>query len=396
MTKTLKRLLAGTVSSLVIFAPSVHSEDAPAGPPPAAVVVQSVTPQDVTVNYEYVGQVAGSREVEVRARVTGIVEQRLYKEGSRVEAGTELFRIEPSTYEVQLAQAEAELASARASLTQADREYKRVKPLLKRKLVSDNQVDDAASELDLARAGVKLAEARVKSARINLDYTRVTAPIGGVVGRALIMEGGLADTNGSSLLTTMAQLDPVYVNFGVGEQERLERQRSLADGSLTLPESGWEVRLSDSQGRDLDMTGSLDFEDYKVDSRSGNFAMRATVANPHGLLAPGQFVRVHLGGGVRPAAVVVPQRAVLDSPQGKFVYVAIQNEQGATIAMNKPVEVGEWVTMPNDKNPNGWIIKSGLEAGDKVVVDGMARIFFPGMPIQATPAEQAQAAADAQ
>lgn len=367
------------------------ADEAPAGPPPAAVIVQAMEARDVPVSYEYVGQVAGSREVEIRARVTGVIEERLYKEGAFLKSGDPLFTIESQSYEVGLAEAEAELASAKARLKKADREVRRIRPLLKRNLVSDNQVDDAESELDLARAQLKLAEARVRSARIDLEYTHVKAPISGVVGRALKMEGGLAQAGSDSLLTTMAQLDPVYVDFGVGEQERLSRQRALANGSLVVPETGWTVSLSDSQGRPLNMDGQLDFEDYKVDQNSGNFAMRATVANPDRILAPGQFVRVVLNGATRPSAMVVPQRAVMDNPEGKFVYVATKTEQGV-VAMARPVQVGDWVKLKNDANPKGWVIESGLNEGDEVVIDGMARIFFPGMPISPSSAKDIEKA----
>lgn len=379
------------IASICSLSAAHADEGATAGPPPASVIVQTMEPQDVAVSYEYVGQVAGSREVEVRARVTGVIEKRLYKEGSMVKAGEPLFLIESQVYEVGLAQAEAEQASAKAQLKKANREVRRIRPLIKRNLVSDNQVDDADSELDLARAQLKLAQAKVKSARIDLEYTNVKAPISGVVGRALKMEGGLAQAGSDSLLATMAQLDPAYVNFGVGEQERLIRQRALISGSLVLPESGWAVSLDDSQGRPLNMNGQLDFEDYKVDQQSGNFAMRATVANPDRLLAPGQFVRVILNGATRPAAMVVPQRAVMDNPEGKFVYVATPNEQGGTVAMPRPVQVGDWVTIKG-YNPKGWVIEGGLNKGDEVVIDGMARIFFPGMPIVASSAEDAKKA----
>lgn len=358
---------------------------APAGPPPASVAVTTIETQDVPVVYEYVGQVAGSREVEIRARVTGIIQERLYEEGSEVKAGTVLFRIEPYPFEVKLAEAEADLARARAQLKQANREYQRIKPLVRKKLVSQNQLDDAESQQDLSRAAVKLAQAKVKSASIDLSYTQVKAPISGVVGRAMKMEGGLAEVGSNSLLTAMAQTNPVYVNFGVAEQEQLRLKSEIAKGALMLPKTGFLVDLATAEGERLDHSGNLDFQDYKVDATTGNFAMRATIPNDDGLLAPGQFVRVRLLGATRPQAVVLPQRAVLDSPDGKFVYTVGSTEQGMKIALKRLVDVGEWVDLKGEAEAKSWIIRSGLKAGDEVVVDGAARIFFPGMPINPAP-----------
>lgn len=378
--------------ALVISGCTVESAEDKAGGapamPPASVSTLEIQRQDVPLQFEYVGQVAASREVEVHARVTGIVEKRSFDEGGRVEQGQELFRIEPSTYEYQLAQAEAELVSARAALKQAEREYRRIKPLVGKRLASQNQLDDADSARELAAASVKLAQARVKSAWVNLDYTRVTAPISGTVGRALQVEGGLAEVGGSSLLTRIAQTDPVYVNFGIAEGEQLELQEEIRQGRVALPEAGYQVNLLSSDGTSLGHTGRVDFRDYKVDNRTGNFSLRATFANPEGRLSPGQFVRVQLNGAERQQAVILPQRAVLDDAKGKYVYVATKSEKGAMVAMKRPVQVGEWLNQVNGIE-HAWVIRSGLEPGDQVVVDGTARIFFPGMPINPTPLQPA-------
>lgn len=357
---------------------------APPPMPPANVAVLEVEAHDVQMEFEYVGQVSASREVEIRARVTGIIEKRLYTEGSPVKAGSLLFQLEPSFYEVQLAQAEAELTSAEAELKRAEREFRRLQGLTSKTLVSQNEIDEAESTRDLARAAVKLAQARVKSANINLDYTQVTAPIDGIAGRALKVEGGLAQAGNDSLLTTVAQTDPVYVNFGVSEYEQLGIRRDMREGNLVVPPEGFSVMLLSAEDEELSRQGRLDFQDYKIDSRTGNFAMRATVANADGLLAPGQFVKVRLLGGVRKNAMVLPQRAVLDDPNGKFVYVVAAAENGQPVAMKRPVVVGQWVNNANGIE-RAWIIRSGLEPGERVVVDGSARIFFPGMPLNPTP-----------
>jgi membrane fusion protein (multidrug efflux system) len=317
-------------------------EQAPAGPPPAQVTTLVVEPEDVPVNYEYVGQVAGSLEVEVRSRVTGIVNKRHYREGGKVAAGDVLFTLDRELFVAQVAQAraavaaaQAEHARARAQFVHAQNELKRVKPLAGKKLVSTADVDAAASAVDVARAGVQVAEATIgqaeaslQTAQINLDYTTIRAPVDGVVGRALVNTGALVQAGGNGLLTTMVQLDPVYINFGVAENDQLARRDELATGELRLPDHGYQVALMGQYGEPSGVTGSLDFQDYKVDTTTGSFGMRATLPNADGTLSPGQFARVQLVGAVRPQAIVIPQRAVLDGPVGKYVYVVTPSEQG--------------------------------------------------------------------
>ncbi|HEX5277367.1 MAG TPA: efflux RND transporter periplasmic adaptor subunit [Fluviicoccus sp.] len=355
------------------------------GMPPAQVGVQKAAPADVAVDYEYVGQVAGSREVEVRARVNGIVEQRLFAEGQPVKAGQPLYRLDAAPYKAQQAAAEAALAQAQARVKQAERDVARLKPLVESQSASQRDLDNALSALDIARADVKAADARIAETRINVGYTDIRAPISGIAGRALKVEGALASAGGDSLLTTIAQVDPVYVNFGIGEAEYLRLKREQAEGKLRLPAGGYQVQLLTSDGAPLKSSGRIDFQDYRADGATGSFAMRANVANGSRELSPGQFVRVRLSGAMRPQAITVPQRAVMDSAQGKFVYVVSPGEKGGTIALPRPVQVGEWVRLDNSTDRNGWVIRDGLKPGDEVIVDGTARIFFPGAPVVAAP-----------
>ncbi|MBL8519703.1 MAG: efflux RND transporter periplasmic adaptor subunit [Betaproteobacteria bacterium] len=365
------------------------------GMPPAAVTVEAVAARDVAVEREYVGQTAGSREVEIRARVNGIVERRLYEEGSVVRAGQPLFRLDSATYAAAVAQAEAAVATAEANLKFAEREAARMKPLLEAKAVSQKEWDTAASALDIARAQVKQAGAQLNAARVDLGYTDIRAPISGVVGRALKVEGALANAAGDSLLATLAQTDPLHVHFSIAESERSATQAEIAAGTLRLPKTGYVVKLRSSDGQPLKPAGRLDFTDYRADAQTGAYAARALVPNAEGLLTPGQFVRVVLTGATRPGAIAVPQRAVLDGPMGKYVYVAGKDKDGKPVAEQRPVVPGEWVTLPG-KDANGWIIRSGLKAGDPLIIDGMARIFAPGQPIQPMTAEEAAKAAATQ
>lgn len=389
-------VLAASVLLLAACGKPANAPGAGGGMPPAQVGVQKAAPADVAVDYEYVGQVAGSREVEVRARVNGIVEQRLFAEGQPVKAGQPLYRLDAAPYKAQQAAAEAALAQAQARVRQAERDVARLKPLVESQSASQRDLDNALSALDIARADVKAAEARIAETRINVGYTDIRAPISGIAGRALKVEGALASAGGDSLLTTIAQVDPVYVNFGIGEAEYLRLKREQAEGKLRLPAGGYQVQLLSSDGAPMKSSGRIDFQDYRADGATGSFAMRANVANGGRELSPGQFVRVRLSGATRPQAITVPQRAVMDSAQGKFVYVVSPGEKGGTIALPRPVQVGEWVRLANSVDRNGWVIRDGLKPGDEVIVDGTARIFFPGAPVMASPLGAAPAAPAAQ
>ncbi len=371
---------------------------APAAPPPVAVTTVEIQRESIPIEYEYVGQVAGSLEVEIRNRITGIIEQRHFTEGSEVAAGDLLFSLDDGLFKAEYQQALAAIETARAQkltaeaqLKQAQRELKRVTPLAKQNMVSQNQLDDAASAVDIAKAQLAVAEASIQqaeanrlSARVNLDYTRITAPVAGIVGRVQQNRGALVQDMNNSLLTTLVQIDPVYVNFGIPENEWLGIRDQLNDGELRLDGDRLNITLIRADGKRDTRRGTLDFRDYKVDDTTGNFAMRATLENASRNLSPGQFVRVLLNGVYKPDAIAIPQRAVLDGPTGKYVYVMADGEQG-NVALQKPIDLGQWVDLDQGR-ANYWIVNSGLEPGDKVIVDGVARIFFPGMPVADTTA----------
>lgn len=361
------------------------------GMPPPMVTYETVSVRDVPIDFEYPAQTNGSREVEIRARVNGIVDKRLYTEGSHVKAGQSLFRIDPAPFAAAAAAADANVTTAEARLKQAERDFNRLKPLIEAKAVSQQEFDNAASSFDIAKATLKAAQAQARASSIDLGYTDVRAPISGVVGRALKVEGALANAQGDSLLATMAQTDPMDVNFALSESDRNRVHNEAEAGTLKLPEGGYVVKLKTSDGRWLSQTGKLDFSDYKADANTGAYASRAQFPNPKGELTPGQFVRVVLSGAKRPNSIAVPQRAVLDGPTGKFVYVVGQGKEGKPAAVPAPVVAGDWVRLDGNE-PNGWLITQGLKAGDKVIVDGMARIFFPFQPVTPlTPEEAAKA-----
>ena len=347
------------------------------GFPPAAVTTQVLQPRTVPVTYEYVGQTAGSKEVEVRARVTGILEKRLFTEGGWVKAGQQLFLIDPKPLQAQAAALEAEVTRARAQLAQAEREVARLKPLAERRAVGQKEADDAQSNVELARAAVKAAEARAAEVNLSLGYTRVVSPITGLSSRANKSEGSLVTAN-DTLLTLLWQVDPIWVPFNVSENDRLTLERSVAAGKLTLPkDNAYDVTIKLSDGSAFPRKGRINFSDTRVNPTTGTYEMRAEIANADGALKPGQFVRVALKGAVRNNAIVVPQVAVQDGAQGKFVYVTGKDKDGKDIAVVRNVVLGDWVEIDG---VNLWIVESGLAAGDTVIVDGIAKLQ-PGGPI---------------
>lgn len=349
------------------------------GFPPPEVTTINVQPASFPVTFEYVGQTAGSKDAEVRARVTGIVEKRLYQEGAAVRAGQPLFLLDAKPFAAQLASAEAELLRAQAQKTQADREAARLKPLAERKAIGQKEADDAASAAEFAAASIKAAQAKLTEARLNLAYTRVVAPINGLSSRAQQSEGSLANAN-TTLLTTVSQVDPIWVLFNVSDNEQLRLNKAIADGRLTLPrDNAFEVSVKLSDGSTFPRSGRINFADTRVNPQTGTYEMRAEITNADLALKPGQFVRVALKGAQRQGALAVPQVAVLEGPQGKFVYVAGKDQDGKDIAVPRPVIVGDW---SRRDGTNVWLIESGLAAGDRVLVDGLARIMMPNSPVR--------------
>ena len=340
------------------------------GPPPADVAVEKVATRDLPASYEYVGQTAGSRDIEVRARVSGILVRRNFDEGRPVKKGESLYTLDAAPFRAALSLADADVAAAQARLSQAARRLQRHEPLWKEHAVSQREYDDAVSAEEVGQAELKGAQARRANAALNLDYTRVEAPIAGVAGRSQVSEGTLV-SGPQVLLTTVTQTDPIKLRFGISDTDQMRWRDEAASGRLKLPKGAAfdvEIRLAD--GSVYPLEGKLTFSDTRVSASTGTIEAEAEVANPEGRLKPGQFIRVRLLGATRRDAIKVPTRAVLEGPQGKFVYVMADGK-----AMPKPVEVGEQLA-------DGWIVTKGLAAGDQVIVDGMARIFFPGAPVR--------------
>ena len=350
-----------------------------AGMPPPEVSVVTVAPRALEETFEYVGQTAGSREVEVRARVTGILLKRNFTEGAPVKEGQSLYTIDPAPFQAAVNSAAADVAGAEARLEQAKRNAARLKPLYAEKAVSQKDYDDAESAQAIGEADLQAARARLTTARLNLAYTKVEAPASGITGRSLRQEGSLV-SGPDVLLTTITQIMPIWVNFGVPDREQQAIQADVQAGRLVLPRGGsFQVALKRSDGTLYAHTGRVNFADVRVSPATGTREMRAELPNPQGALRPGEFVRVILRGATRPNAITVPQRAVLEGPQGKFVYVVNAESK----VEPRPVEAGDW-------HGEQWIITRGLNAGDRVVTDGVMKLG-PGAPVRIAQDGQPQA-----
>lgn len=350
--------------------------------PPTSVTVIEVKPENTPATFEFTGKTASSRQVQINARVEGYLDKIAYVEGSLVKTGQLLFQIDPKPFQAALDSARATLAQQEALLVKARQLLARVKPLAKQNAVSQQDLDNAIAGELTALAQVQAAKAQVDTAQLNLGYTTIKSPLNGLSSSANFREGALITPAGNnSQLTTIVQIDPMWVNFGVGENEVLKIRDQQEKGQLKGPGlSKVQVELILADGSTYPQKGQITFVDPVVNAQTGTYNIRAVVPNPNNQLSPGQFVRVQLKGAVRPNAIMVPQVAVMQGPNGKFVFVVGPDNT----AQPKPIQVGDWYG-------DQWIINSGLESGDQVVVDGAVRLQ-PGAPVQirsaATPAPE--------
>ena len=380
------RSLTILVLPLALLLASCGDKAPPAAPGAGAAVpvaTLKVAARDVPVLIEAVGRTEGSKEIEVRARVSGILEKINFAEGTQVKAGTPLFRIDRAPFEIALAQARAALGQEQARREQAGRENERLKELADKRAISRREADDAGTNLKSSAATLSSAEAKVREADLNLSYTTVTAPVAGVTGRSQRSEGSLltAGTD-SALLTTISQTDPMWVRFGISDAE----YEVLRSGTNPLDKNGSRdnaVKLVLPSGKIHTVTGKLNFSGSTVDPRLGTVQLRAEFANPDMSLLPGQFVRAQVVAGSQ-RAVLVPQTAVLQSEQGRYVWTV--NAEGK--AVQRTVETGAWLGQD-------WIIKKGLKDGDVVILDNLLKIR-PGVAVKPLePAKPGEAAAGA-
>jgi membrane fusion protein (multidrug efflux system) len=360
---------AGILTALALLLAGCGKPETPAPQPPEVSVIE-VQPGDKPVTFEFVGSTASSQQVEVRARVDGFLNERLYTEGSIVKLGQVMFQMDPKPFEAQLAAAKGALAEQQARLWTAQANLKRIKPLTEANAVSKKDLDDATGRMNSAAAAVEMAKAEVDTAQLNLGYTTINAPVTGVSSYARIQNGAYVNQQ-SGPLTYVAQLDPMWVDFSISEDEMLKLQEQRKNGRLRFPENdAFVVDIVLADGSIYPKTGRIFFRDANYSSQTGTFLLRATFENPDGILRPGQFVRVQVKGAIRPDAILVPQTAVLQGARGFFVWVVDKDGKAQT----RPVEVGDW-------QGDNWFIFKGLSAGDRVITDGLIRLAT-GVPVK--------------
>ena len=328
------------------------------------VTAVKVEPRTVPITFEWIAQTESSRQVEIRARVDGILEKRVYREGSLVHEGEVMFEMERKPFEARLALAKAELGEQEARLANARQTLARVKDLSQKSVVSRQDLDDATNSERAAAAAVEAAKAKVTEAELNLSYTTIRAPITGLSSYATKHDGSYIGAGADSMLTYVAALDPIRVNFSVSENQLLRFRDEIKSGRLVVPpDDAFEVEVVLADGQIHPQKGRLTFGDLAFSRDTGTYLVRAEVPNPEGDLRPGQFVHARLLGAVRPNAILIPKRSVLQGAQGSFVWVVGPQSK----AELRPIELGDWYG-------DDWFVNEGLQAGETVVVDGGIKV----------------------
>jgi membrane fusion protein, multidrug efflux system len=363
------QLIVPLLSGLVLVSCSRTDSPPPAGMAPE-VTVQPVVVQDVPIVPEFVGQTESSRQVEIRARVSGFLEKRLYREGSMVKDGQPLFQLDRKPFEAQVQVARAQLAQEEARLVTADANRKRIEPLAEKNAVSQKDKDDAIGQYRAAAAGVEAAKASVITAELNLSYTSIHSPVTGLASFAKVAEGTYLDPQ-NSLLTYVAALSPMRVNFSISENQALQFGEMVKKGLVRTPKEGdFRIEVVLADGSQFAETGRLTFTDASFSQETGTFLARAELPNAKGVLRPGQFVRVRMHGASRVNGILVPQRAVLQSAQGNIAFVVDANGKAQPRPLRLASMKGEY-----------WLVEHGLKNGDLLVVDGGMKLR-PDVPVK--------------
>lgn len=372
-------VLAVSLLGLVLSACDGKNQAA-AGGGAVEVGVVDVSRADVPLETELPGRTNAYRKAEVRPQVTGIIQKRLFTEGAEIKAGTPLYQIDPASYQAALASAQAELARAEANAVAAAARESRYKGLVAIKAISQQDYDDALATLGQAKAGVQLAKAGVTTAKINLDYTRVLAPISGVIGKSNVTEGALVNAGQAAVLAEIQQLDPIYVDVSQSAEQLLQLRRQMREGSVAAVDSAKAHLLLDNNSV-YEHAGSLQFAEVGVNESTGTVILRAQFPNPDRLLLPGMFVRTTLEEGIRTNAILVPQRGVTRDRSGSATAM-VANKDG--VVEMRSLSVGRAVG-------DQWLVLSGLDVGDKVIVEGLQKVK-PGAAVKAVPATKTPAA----
>lgn len=379
------RIACGAAMVLIVFSvagcgKTISDTQKQDDKPPQEVSVVTVAPERIALSTELPGRLEASRVAEVRARVAGIVLKREFHEGSDVKAGDVLFRIDPSPFQAAYASAQAAVAKAEAARLQADLKVERYKPLVEFNAISKQEYDDAIAAQKQAAAELASAKAARQTASLNLGYATVTAPISGRVGRAQVTEGALVGQGEATLLATVQQIDPIYLNLTQSSTDALRLQTAIANGQIKGVGDGQaKITVVTEDGRVYPQAGKLLFSDLTVDESSGAIMLRAEFPNPDHMLLPGMYVRARLEQAVNEQAITVPQQAVIRSNEGASVWVV--GADGKVAA--RPIKTGS-------VQGDAWIVSEGLKAGDRVIVEGLQKAK-PGATVKPVPWQGADA-----
>lgn len=346
-----------------------------------SVGVVTLKSQTVTLTKELPGRTAASQIAEIRPQVSGIVQSRLFVEGTEVSVGQPLYQIDPATFNASLASAKAAVARAQASIASNKAKTSRYTELLKINAVSQQDYDEADAAYKQAEADLLTAQAQLKTAQINLDYSKVSAPISGQISKSSVTVGALVSANQSNALATVTQLDPIYVDLTQSSTELLQLKQALASGAIdSASEAQTEVKLKLEDGSVYAHTGTLEFSEVTVDPSTGSVILRAKFDNPDKLLLPGMYVRAVIVEGVQTNAILVPQEGVSRNNKG----------EATAMVVNKEGKVEPRVLQADRTIGTDWLVEKGLAAGDQVIVEGLQKVR-PGAPVQAVPAQPANA-----
>ncbi|EMR13584.1 RND efflux system, membrane fusion protein CmeA [Methylophaga lonarensis MPL] len=356
-------LLMSLSGCLPSNADSEASSDSAAEAPPTAVEVYVVEKQTVTLTTTLPGRTVAFRKAEVRPQVSGIIEQRLFEEGAEVEAGQQLYQIEPETYQAAVQTARAYLSRAQANLVTTEAREERYRVLLADRAISQQAYDDALSEYEQAKAEVAVRKAELETAEINLRYTRVNAPISGQIGKSNFTEGALVSANQAEVLATIHQLDPIYVDVSQASKELITLRQQIMQG-LVRQEGSIQVSLELENGTEYPHQGELQFSEVNVNENTGSVMMRALMPNPEQLLLPGMFVRTTFYEGERDNAILIPHRAVQFDRQG--------NASVMLVNADNEIEIRPVIT--ERSLGNRWLLGNGLEEGERIVIAGQQKV----------------------
>ncbi|CAH1661181.1 multidrug efflux pump membrane fusion lipoprotein AcrA [Chelatococcus asaccharovorans] len=366
------KLCASLVIAWMLAACDPQSGAGPATPPPARAQVGVVTvrPQSVAITAEMPGRTTASLVAEVRPQVSGIIKSRLFEEGSEVKAGNPLYQIDPASYQATYDSSTASLQKAEAGVPSAQAKVERYQGLIRQNAISKQDLDDAVASLAQARADVASAKAAVETARINLDYTRITAPIGGRVDKSTLTPGALVTASQDTALTTIRTLDPINVDVTQSSTNLLNLRQAIAAGRIKISGDTVKVRLRLDNGETYPHPGTLEFTSAYVDQTTGTYGVRARFPNPDRLLLPGMYVRALIEEGVAPDSFLVPQRGVTRNTKGEPV----------ALVVNADNKVEQRVLTVSRSVGNSWLVDTGIKDGDRVIVEG-SQFARPGQDV---------------